>query len=113
MARETELSDLARTLDVLEPVPTKHTRGKRIVFTGHLGLPRDQYQEIVEKAGMVFEKRVAWGVHFLCTNGDWTKNSLKGAKKSIKFIKAEDQGVTIIGEKQLIELLSKTDDDDD
>jgi NAD-dependent DNA ligase len=111
MARETDLSDVARTLDVLEPVPTKYTQGKRICFTGHLGLPRDQYQRLVEQAGMVVEKNVSWGLHFLCTNKDWTSGSLKGAKKSRKLVKAEQQGTKIIDEKELLDLLSKTDDD--
>jgi NAD-dependent DNA ligase len=110
MARETELSDVARTLSVMEPVPTKHTRGKRICFTGHLGLPRNQYQEIIEQAGMVFEKRVAWGLNYLCTNSDWTKGSIKGSA-SKKFEQAQRFNVRIINEEQLLELLSKTDDD--
>lgn len=110
MARETQQSDEARTLQVLEISPTKHTRGKRICFTGHLGLARSEYQRIVEDAGMRFEKTVGYGLHYLCTNGDWTPGSLKGATKSKKLQKAEKLGVKIIGEKQLLELLSLPDD---
>jgi NAD-dependent DNA ligase len=112
MARETQLSDEARTLQVMEVQATKHTRGRRICFTGHLGLARSEYQRIVEDAGMHFEKSVGYGLHYLCTNGDWTAGSLKGAKKSRKLAKAESLGVKIINEKQLLDLLSLPDDDD-
>lgn len=111
MARETQQSDEARTLQVLEVRPTKHTRGKSICFTGHLGLARSEYQRIVEDAGMYFEKSVGRGLNYLCTNGDWTSGSLKGQTKSRKLRKAEDMGVKIIGEKQLLELLSLPEDE--
>jgi NAD-dependent DNA ligase len=109
MARENEMSDEARTLQVLEPVPTKWTRGKRIAFTGHLGLPRDDYQRIVEMAGMTFEKAVTWGVNYLCTNKVWTTGSIDGTKSN-KLRKAEQMGVKIINEKQLLDLLTKSDE---
>ena len=110
MARlHTELSDVAKTLQVMEPVPTKHTRGKSVCFTGHLGLPRGEYKKIVEAAGMRFEDRVFWGLDYVCTNSDW--NGLaEGAKVSNKFQKAKQYHVKIINESQLLDLLSKTDD---
>lgn len=108
MARETELTDVTKTMQVLEVVPTKWTRGKRVAFTGHLSVTRDEYAKILADAGMIFEKSVVWGTNILVTNRDWNSGAVDGGKSN-KLRKAESMGVKIMNEEQFHDLLVKKD----
>lgn len=110
MAKENDNSNLAKTLEVLEPIPTKYTIGKSIAFTGHLSLTRERYQQLCEQAGMRFEKAVRYGLTYLCTNRDWNSGSTAEPGKSNKLRKAEEMGVKVISEQKLLDLLTKTED---
>jgi NAD-dependent DNA ligase len=99
MARVNEFSDLAEVLLVMEP--EKKLKGMGFSITGHLGRPRKDIIKIIEMAGGHFEKTVNWGVRYLITNEDWTNKT-----ESIKFRKAERNGVKIISEAEFYALLN-------
>lgn len=99
MARVNEFTNLAEVLLVMEP--EKKLKGIGFSITGHLGRPRKDIISIIEMAGGHFEKTVNWGVRYLITNEDWTNKT-----ESIKFRKAERNGVKIISEAEFYALLN-------
>jgi NAD-dependent DNA ligase len=102
MARQNECSDLAVVAEVMEVDDA--FRGKRFSVTGHVGVTRDRFVELVEKAGGVFDKTPTYGTTYLVTNSDWTQGSIVGTKSN-KLRKAEQLGVKIINEKRFFEML--------
>jgi len=102
MARQNDCSGLAVVAEVMEVEDA--FRGKRFSVTGHLGVTRDRFVELVEKAGGVFDKAPTWGTTYLVTNADWTQNSIVGTKSN-KLRKAESLGVKIISERKFFDML--------
>jgi NAD-dependent DNA ligase len=100
--RENDCTGLAVVAEVMEVEDA--FKGKRFSVTGHLGVTRNRFIELVEKAGGVFDKAPTWGTTYLVTNKDWTVNSINGAKSN-KLRKAERLGVKIISEKKFFDML--------
>ena len=69
--------------------------GKSFVFTGTLSKPREYFKELVEKKGGIVRNSVSKNLDYLVV----------GENPGSKLRKAEQLGVKIIGEKELMELL--------
>ncbi len=69
--------------------------GKSFVFTGTLSKPREYFKELVEKKGGIVRSSVSKNLDYLVV----------GENPGSKLKKAEQLGVKIIGEKELMELL--------
>ena len=102
MAHENDCTGLAVVAEVMEVEDA--FKGKRFSVTGHLGVTRDRFVELVERAGGQFDKAPTYGTTYLVTNKDWTANAVHGGK-SLKLQKAERLGVKIINEKRFFDML--------
>ena len=107
MARRNDTTDFLEVVAVME-TSGKPLKGMRICITGHLAKPRDQWVTLIEQAGGEFHKSVSWNTTHLCTNEDWTKNSIKG-KASSKYEKAQSLRIKIINEATLLDMIVKAD----
>ena len=105
MARENENTNILNVMMVNEDTSTA-LRGKRVSFTGKLGMTRDEMVKFIAAHGGTFDEAPRWGTTYLVTNRDWNKGSTVTPTKSNKLIKAESLGVKIISEKELIDLVS-------
>lgn len=106
MARKgSEGEAVATVLDVMEIDGV--LKGKSFSITGHLGLPRDQVVAIVERAGGTFHKAPTWGTTYLITNKDWNEGSTVASGTSRKLEAARRNGVKILTEAQLYDLIVK------
>lgn len=106
MAKETEQTAILNVMALNEDT-SEALRGKRVSFTGHLGMTRTEMVKFIQDHGGTFDERPKWGTHFLVTNRDWNKGSTVTEKKSSKLIEAEKLGVKIISEKDLVEMVWK------
>jgi NAD-dependent DNA ligase len=105
MARSnSEQASTAVVLDVMEI--TDVLKGKTFSITGHLGLPRNQVIEIIEKAGGEFHKSPQWNTKYLVTNLDWNADSTIAPGTSRKLEAARAKGIKIINEKTLYKMIS-------
>lgn len=103
MAEKTECTDLWNILLVLES--SNVLKGKRISVTGHLGVKRTEFIQVIEMAGGEFVEQPRYGTHFLVTNKSWNEGSTVEAKASSKLLKAQREGIKIISEKKFCELI--------
>ncbi len=106
MAKQTQSSDMLNVMMVNED-KSSALAGKRICFTGHLGMTRDQMVAFIQNHGGEWHDNIKWNTNLLVTNRDWNKGSTVTEKKSSKLIKAEQQRITIISEKELEEMVLK------
>lgn len=107
MAKKGEKSDIWKVIDVMEP--GRCLAGKSFSITGHLGLARDEVVRIIEQAGGRFEERPVSGVTYLVTNKSWNRGTTAEPNCSLKLRKAMDNGVKVIDEQQLIDMLVEGD----
>ena len=106
MAKETEQTAILNVMALNEDT-SEALRGKRVSFTGHLGMTRAEMVKFIQDHGGVYDERPKWGTTYLVTNRDWNKGSTVTAKKSSKLIEAEKLGVKVISEKELVEIVWK------
>jgi len=105
MARpNSEQASTAVVLDVMEI--TNVLKGEAFSITGHLGLPRNQVIELIEKAGGIFHKSPQWNTKYLITNRDWNADSTIAPGTSRKLEAARAKGTKIISEKTLYKMIS-------
>ena len=102
MSRLTDNTNVWKFMEVIEV--GNALAGKRIVFTGHMSLPRPKLKDIVEKAGGKAEDNITHGVDYLVTNNDWTPGSVNGSKSN-KFKKARFLMIKIISEQEFIDMI--------
>ena len=105
MARKNSTTNFIDVVTVME-VHGKPLKGMRICITGHLSTPRPEWVKLIEQAGGVFHKSVAYDTTHLCTNSDWNEGSING-KVSSKYEKAQRYRIKIINEQTLLDLLTK------
>ena len=105
MARENENTNILNVMMVNEDTSTA-LRGKRVSFTGKLGMTRDEMVKFIAAHGGTFDEAPRRGTTFLVTNRDWNKGSTITPTKSRKLIAAEENGVKILSEKELIDFVS-------
>lgn len=106
--RKNETTDFLDVVIVMEPAG-RPLKGMRICLTGHLSKERSEWVKLIEQAGGIFHKSVGYNTTHLCTNADWSKGSING-KVSSKYAKAQQHGVKIINEQDLVNLLVKEDE---
>jgi DNA ligase (NAD+) len=89
---------VARGVSPVEPIVERSgpLAGLRFCITGTLSRPRSDVQELIEKAGGVFDKSVKKGTHYLVAGADVGETKLKDAQK---------KGTRVIDEAQLEALL--------
>jgi NAD-dependent DNA ligase len=104
MAKQTESTDILNVMAVNEDT-SNALRGKRVSFTGHLGLTRDEMVKFIEANGGRFDESPKYGTHYLVTNREWNKGSTITEKKSRKLIAAEQNGVKILSEKEFLDMV--------
>jgi BRCT domain type II-containing protein len=104
MAKQNESSDILNVMAVNEDT-SNALRGKRVSFTGHMGMTRDEMVKFIENHGGRFDPVPKWGTTYLVSNGDWNKGSTITPKKSRKVLAAEANGVKVITEKQLVDIV--------
>lgn len=104
MAKQNESTDILVIMAVSE-MTSDALRGKRVSFTGHMGMTREEMVKFISDHGGTFDERPKYGTTFLVTNRDWNKGSTVTAKKSSKLIDAERNGVKIISEKDLVQMV--------
>lgn len=105
--RKNETTDLIDVIAVMEP-SGKPMKGMRICISGHLSKSKPEWAVLIEQAGGEFHKTVSYNTTHLCTNADW--NGVKEGKVSLKYQKALNQGIKIINEVTLLELIIKEDE---
>lgn len=104
MAKQNESSDILTVMAINEDTSSA-LRGKRVCFTGHMGMTRDEMSKFIEAHGGQVHDGIKGNTNLLVTNRDWNKGSTITEKKSSKLIKAEQQGVKIISEKELVDMV--------
>jgi len=104
MAKQNESSDILNVMAVNEDT-SNALRGKRVSFTGHMGMKRDEMVKFIENHGGRFDETPKWGTTYLVSNGDWNKGSTITPKKSRKVLAAEANGVKVITEKELVDIV--------
>lgn len=102
--RNNKMSRLAEVHEVLEPDGTT-LKGKSFSITGHLGKPRPQIISLIQAGGGEFHKEPSWDTHFLISNQDWSKGTVKGGS-SKKLDKAVRNGTKIITEEEFFRMLA-------
>ena len=116
MARINEFTNLGLIAEILEVEGslTKERYGRdyplRFCITGHLGRPRKDMVALIKQAGGEYYSTPKYLVDYLITNNDWTKNST--GKVSAKVLKAQRNGVKVIGEQEFYDMLMPPTDDD-
>lgn len=105
MARKNDMTKLNDVLEVMEPSPNALC-GKSFSVSGHLGKPRKEIIDLIEKAGGRFDKAPRWGTTYLVTNFDWNAGSTIADDTSRKIETAKRNGVKIISEATLYEMLT-------
>lgn len=103
MARINEFTDMATIVEVMEIFNV--LRGRSICISGHLGRPRKEIVDIIERAGGIFHSSIKYTTDFLLTNADWT-NTANGVAS--KYQKATKKGVKIINEKDFYDLICES-----
>lgn len=112
MAKENESTAILNVMALNEDT-SEALRGKRVSFTGHLGMTRADMVKFIQDHGGVYDETPKWGTTYLVTNREWNKGSTATEKagsskpKSKKLIEAEKNGVKIISEKDLVEMVWK------
>jgi len=92
--------DLVNSFDLEEPViedkgDLLELEGKNFCITGALSLKRDDYVELLENMGAKVVSGVSKKTHYLITNA---------TTRTSKFIKAEQLGIPILTEMELLEM---------
>lgn len=106
MAKQNESTDILNVMAVNEDTSTA-LRGKRVCFTGHMGMTRDEMSKFIEAHGGQVHDGIKGNTNLLVTNRDWNKGSTITEKKSSKLIKAEQQRIQIVSEKELVDMVFK------
>lgn len=106
MAKQNESSDILNVMAVNEDTSTA-LRGRRVCFTGHMGMTRDEMSKFIEAHGGWVHDGIKGDTNLLVTNREWNKGSTITEKKSSKLIKAERQGVRVVSEKDLLDMVFK------
>jgi len=105
MAKQNESTDILNVMMVNEDT-SNALRGRGVSFTGHMGMTRDEMVKYIEAHGGHFDPTPRRGTSYLVSNGDWNKGSTITPKKSRKVLAAEQLGIKVITEKQLVDLVS-------
>ncbi|HEY8095899.1 MAG TPA: BRCT domain-containing protein [Methylobacter sp.] len=79
-------------------------KGKRFSITGHLGLPRKEIVELIQRAGGFFDSEPKFGTNYLITNPDWSAKTIKSGT-SRKLELARQNGIQIISEDHFFHML--------
>lgn len=95
MARKNENTDVYGMLEVM--ASGRVLRGKEICVTGHLGVPRHQFANLIDRCGGRLVSTPTSGTFCLVTNHDWTARTARSGA-SLKLIKARRNGVQIMKE---------------
>jgi NAD-dependent DNA ligase len=106
MAKNNESTAILNVMALNEDT-SEALRGKRVCFTGHMGMTRAEMTKFIQDHGGEVHDGIKWNTNLLVTNRDWNKGSTITEKKSSKLIKAEQQGVKVVSEKELIEIVWK------
>ncbi len=89
----TKLNEATNDWVTIEILEVKNAlQGERVCVTGHLGISRKKFQELVSAAGAEIHDTVKSNTTILVSNNDWTAINLPtqdGKKKSSKLIAAE------------------------
>lgn len=104
MAKQNDSTDILNVMAVNEDTSTA-LRGKRVCFTGHMGMTRDEMMKFIVAHGGQVHDGVKGNTNLLVTNRDWNKGSTITEKKSSKLIKAEQQRIKIVSEKELLDMV--------
>ena len=86
MAKQNESSDILNVMAVNEDT-SNALRGKRVSFTGHMGMKRDEMVKFIENHGGRFDETPKWGTTYLVSNGDWNKGSTITPRRAARSLR--------------------------
>jgi len=85
-------------------------KAANIVITGHLSVTRNNVEKLIQEAGGVLQKQVTHDTDFLVTNKNFT--NVEGGVSN-KLRKAQQAGVKIISERELYNMLTTSQEEEE
>ena len=86
-------------ISIKKPITEGKLRGKSFCFTGALKtLKRAEAERLVTEHGGEVKNSVVKGLSYLVTNN---------TERTVKFVKAEEQGTKIISEEKFLEMIGQ------